>query len=241
MTRSRCHVTTAFLGCLVVAMALPALAIAHAAWITGGTANADWTQGKVDNMALAMDECASSPTCRWEAVAGVMPMARGNCPSDWAAGADSGFSTFWRSGYQLDDGVVHSGPQQFALDGTAGQRVCLYLERSYPDGSRASFRWSSKQLQVPSAPPPTDEPPPAQLTSDVAQREARQALKRRFGRRFTRGDLRRLRCVEGSQSEYDCAVKWTYRQRRYTGDVLIAMAADGQITTKLEIRRQRLP
>lgn len=245
MTRKPGHLTTSVIAAIVVASTIPALAMAHAAWITGASANADWTQGRVDNMALVMDDCGSLP-CQWKAVAGVMPMNRGNCPSDWAAGPANGFSTFWESDYQFDNGPVHSGAQQFALDGTVGQRVCLYLERSFPDGSRSTSRWSSRQLQGPSAPPSADEPPPtgdpaaAELTRKRAKLEAKQALKRRFGRKFTRGELRRLRCVTRQTSEFECAVAWTYKQRKYTGDVLVTSSAGGQIATDLEIHRQRL-
>jgi hypothetical protein len=96
-----------------------------------------------------------------------MPAANGNCPQDWYAdGPYVGLKTFWSSGYQSADGTVTSGPRDFPLNGAYGQRVCLYLERTFTLlGYRASRPERSKLLQVATPPVITV---PGTLTAEAA-------------------------------------------------------------------------
>lgn len=116
--------------------ALPGVANALGVTISGGTANPTWTQGTVDDISVTMDICVSDgpPGCpTWQALAFVMPGPGTICPLR----AD-GLALFWSSGYQTGNGTVHSGPQQFTLNGsgpeqftpngTGSQTVCVYIE-----------------------------------------------------------------------------------------------------------------
>jgi hypothetical protein len=38
---------------------------------------------------------------------------------------------FWASANQTANGTVSSGPKNFSLNGAGGQRVCVYLERTF--------------------------------------------------------------------------------------------------------------
>jgi hypothetical protein len=137
-----------------------------------------------------------------------MPMARGYCPADPSTAGPSGWTTFWQSGLNTGNTETHSGPEDFALDGTRGQRVCLYAERL--SGTTSTYTlWVSKLLEGP--------PPPS----------------------ASRGKISKLACAEQSDSDYDCAVKWTYRDRAYRGHVDVSVNAGGTVSTKLDIRRKR--
>lgn len=159
----RGRLVAALAAAIFLLFALPSAANAITGAIVGGTANSTWTQGHVDAVSVTMDLCGSdgAPDCKWAGLAAVMPAANGNCPNDWYNdGPAVGLQTFWGSGYQSANGTVTSGPQDFTLNGAYGQRVCVYLERTFTLlGSRASWVVASKLLQQPSPPPPPPPPP----------------------------------------------------------------------------------
>jgi hypothetical protein len=95
------------------------------------TANATWTLGHVQNLSVTMQACGEDgvPTCSWAGIAGVMAAALGNCPHDWDT---PGVEVIWASVEQTQNGTTESGPRSFSLNGAAGQRLCLYLERRFP-------------------------------------------------------------------------------------------------------------
>jgi hypothetical protein len=159
---------------ILALLAGPAGAAAESGVITGGTANATWTMGHVDNLKVTMDLCGSDgqPTCKWNGVAGVMPAANGDCPEDWFYPGTTDFKPFWASPNQTVNGTVQSGPRNFNLDGAAGQRVCVYLERTFTaTGFSTSFVLVSKLLKQ----PPETQITKAQISS--ATRTARFAFK----------------------------------------------------------------
>ena len=185
--RSFVAARTAMFGlvAITVLLIIPATGFAYTGTITGGTANSTWTQGHVDGMSLTMDLCGSdgAPDCKWAALAGVMPAANGNCPNDWYRdGPAVNLRTFWSSGYQSANGMVTSGPQDFTVDGAYGQRVCLYLERTFTlTGMRASWVVYGPLLQVamPPAPPAAPTPTPLHHRPPRQHRRPRRRLLRR--------------------------------------------------------------
>jgi Subtilase family len=92
---------------------------------------------------------------------------------------------------------------------------------------------------VPASPPTgRNDPPPAKpvrpaLRKAIAIARARRALKRRFGRRFTRSSGRRLTCKRASRSRFRCSFRFVYQHRRYRGTVLVTRGAKGRISTKV--------
>ncbi len=172
-----------------LALCLPASAFATDATVTGGTADATWTHGSVADVSLTMTDCGSDGqlTCSWHAVAGKVPAAEG-CPDDWFfPPSPTQFSAFWASTGRSANTTVHSGAKSFSLNGAAGQRVCVYLDRTFTGtGFQTSFLITSELLTV------AQEPPPAGSGEDECQaaRDQLTAAKKKL-KRLKRRDAKR--------------------------------------------------
>jgi thermitase len=81
---------------------------------------------------------------------------------------------------------------------------------------------------------------PLRITRRAALRHARAALSKRFGRRFTRGSARRLRCTISSLTSAVCRVRWTRGGTRYRGMVrLTARLVGGRTRWHATVRVRR--
>jgi subtilisin family serine protease len=84
--------------------------------------------------------------------------------------------------------------------------------------------------------PPPAKSTPAALRKALALGRARKALKRRYGRRYTRSSRRKLTCKRSSRIRYRCSYRFTYKRKRYRGIVLVTRRADGSVATSVRKR-----
>jgi hypothetical protein len=128
---------------LVTALLVPASSIAAPTGvITNAVANQAWTEGKVDNLAVSLDQCGPpkinifgyADPCLWEASA-ILPPPGVGCSADQYASNGwqylSTESTIWVKGVS-GNGSVESGPLTFYLRKRPDQppidHICLFVQ-----------------------------------------------------------------------------------------------------------------
>ena len=128
-------------------------------------------------------------------------------------------------------------------------KICLYTWR--PNGGGPGIETLVAEYVHGAAPPPPPPAPapaaPANTTESVVPigiGEARDhlpsALKRRYGKRFTRrsGRLQRS-CYRLSTQKVRCRVNWKYKQYRYAGSVTLWVDANENYVLRTSIRGKR--
>jgi hypothetical protein len=153
--------TRVFTLCIVAsALAFPAAANAYSGSIDGGDdMNATWTQGTA-TFHVTYSECAvSTQPCTWNGVAGVLPAAF-NCPQDPFHPGDVPFGLRWASANQVADGTIDSETRPISTNGAPGQRLCLYLMRTFSPGGYGYYLLAQKVMTQPPTPAPSTPAPP---------------------------------------------------------------------------------
>jgi hypothetical protein len=71
--------------------------------------------------------------------------------------------------------------------------------------------------------------PPAELTRQQAVREAKRALRKKYGEKFTDAEDREIDCRRNGPDGFRCAVEWSYGDADYKGRVKVSPPADDPV------------
>ena len=127
------------------------------------------------------------------------------------------------------------------LDNGRSPRICLYAvykALTLPGVNNATLL-ASRSFAVPppaqSTPPTTQSQPPVTLSRAAALSKARSALKKRFGRTYTRAERKRLSCARRSATRRICAFSFRYKAKRRAGTVRVQRRANGTVAAKTRL------
>jgi hypothetical protein len=81
--------------------------------------------------------------------------------------------------------------------------------------------------------------PAVRLSLRTARRRSALALSRRFGRRYTAGGAKLIRCRRVSGARALCRVAWRHAAWRYGGFVRVRRLASGRVVATVVVRRRR--
>jgi hypothetical protein len=80
--------------------------------------------------------------------------------------------------------------------------------------------------------------PITRLSTGEAKRAARNALKRRYGKRFAAGRGFRQRCTRLSRLRVRCRVSWRYRSSKYQGTVTVRAVSNTKLRSRVLVTRR---
>lgn len=213
----------ATIGLALVALAVPASASADTtATILGANINAKGTQVSVTNVQVKFDSCGGyDPYVGFGgcgALAGVVP-ASVTCPAD--AG---GVQELWRVdpvGYG-SGGVktFDSGAQSVAVSAPVAHRVCAYSIVSNSGGSILPASQGDPILRA-DAVTPAPTPPPKLIRRSKATSISGSLLKKKYGKRWTKGTARHNKCKLTGSDDFRCDVSWNYEQKHFAGFTIV--------------------
>ena len=111
-------------------------------------------------------------------------------------------------------------------------------------GTKYQFRVDPPSAVASGPEPQSQDPPLPTMTFSAANSYVGQALRSKYGRRFTRrrGGSYSYSCRRASDSWFRCSVKWKYKKYRYSGKVDVYYFRDaGQVywTADFYIKRRR--
>lgn len=243
MNRIRDHRPSSALVVCAALIALiawsPTAAFGTTGEITRADASPDWLHGSIAGYLTGLPPSRYPETGAeiWDALAFVQPASYACEPLNpyyiiSGDGADKRVKLAWRgaASFDIDD---------FPLDGSPDQRVCLYEHHEYlqlPDGGGYYTLLADRLLTVPQPPPPQTQSGPKQatLSKTTAVSRAKAALKRQFGGKYKRGKRKRLHCVRRSSTHYRCSFSFRYRQRRQAGKVIVRRKPSGTVTATIK-------
>ncbi len=130
----------------------------------------------------------------------------------------------------------------FPLDGSYGQRVCLYEHHEFlqlPDGGGYYRLLADRLLAVPQpqppAPPKPQSAPQATLSKTTARSRAAAALKRRFGAQV---QARQAKAPELRKTVIDAIqllLSFRDRQQRQAGKVIVRQQPNGTLAATIKL------
>ena len=236
---------------LVAGLALPASASAD----SGSISNVKL----VDADTVSADFSVSSDYCGTSGYCGFFSYAR--------IGAFDGacIHRVGRAVWVSDDIATSAGTQTgtatFDLTSSDPFKICLWVYQADDrEWAIASTVIDPASLSAtPSNPPVTQATAPAlpagatqgAASRQVARRAARlrlastrrgvaRALRRKYGKAYTKGKAKKTSCKRSSGTKFRCAVSWRRGARRYKGSVVVTSTVARGVTYKVSVKRSKV-
>lgn len=231
------------LSCLLAAAWAPSALGAASGTINGGSFDSSGTVITVSNLTVTNTSCGSSnggllyQECG--GTAGLMPASQGECPPyDEKATLPAGLIPMWNSAYRATPGDSSSGQVSASVPERAAYRICLYSKHFNQVATSGGVQEGQDSFLVASSvvAAPPDLPV---LTEGQAVAAVTRALKVEFGKKFSSGTGRKVRCVEQSEGEFACRVKWRRKNSSYKGKATVAGAPDDPVV-ELNVKKKAL-
>ena len=222
---------------IALAASSPAAALGTAGEVTRADASPDWLHGSIAGYVTGLPPSRYPETGAeiWDAFAFVQPASYACYAFTPHYLGDKRVKLAWR-------GTTSFDIADFPLDGSYGQRVCLYEHHEFlqlPDGGGYYRLLADRLLAVPQppapAPPKPQSAPQATLSKTTARSRAKAALKQRFGRKYRHGKRKRLHCARRSSTRYRCSFSFRYRQQRQAGKVIVRQQPNGTVAATVKL------
>lgn len=124
----------------------------------------------------------------------------------------------------------------YAQPGSYSGRVVATDRAGNTTATGFSATASTPAATAPASSAPTPVQPKASLRVDAARQRVRDAINKRYGRRWARGRGRELNCVRLSAASVRCYIRWRYGSRRYSGSAVARIAKSGAVSVDLKVR-----